>query len=125
MDQVKFNSRVKPYEHLVLPIVWMEIAVERLSPGLIVLLHMFFDILPYVQAGGVFVLCIIGVSMFAVAAMSYFCLSQAVAPSKEMAAMYGKCEMNDESAAVQLDNPYKGSLPRCVSKLNAESFSTK
>lgn len=73
MDAVKFNARVKPFADLVLPIVWMEISVEQLTPGLIVLLHMLFNVLPYVQAGAVVALCCVGVSMFAIAALSFVC----------------------------------------------------
>ncbi|KAG4067259.1 hypothetical protein HA402_000250, partial [Bradysia odoriphaga] len=72
--KTKFNSRVKPFDNIVLPIVWLEISVERLTPGLIVLLHLLFNILPYVQVGLVCLLCVLGVSLFAVAAISHcFC----------------------------------------------------
>lgn len=72
MDSIRFNSQLKPFENTVIPIVWMEIAVEKLTPGLILLLHMLFNILPYVQAGCVFLLCIVGVVLYAVAALSFF-----------------------------------------------------
>lgn len=72
MDSTRFNSRLKPFENVVIPIVWMEIAVEKLTPGLILLLHMLFNVLPYVQAGCVFLLCIVGVALYAVAALTFF-----------------------------------------------------
>lgn len=71
LDKSKFNSRVKPFDNIVLPIVWLEISVEKLTPGLIILLHLLFNILPYVQVGLVCVLCVLGVSLFAVAAISH------------------------------------------------------
>lgn len=98
MDETKFNSRVRPYENLVLPVVWMEIGVERLTPGLIVLLQLLFGILPYVQAGCVFLLCIFGVSMFTASALSYFWINPLQRHEKEMQIMYGKCELGDECA---------------------------
>lgn len=71
LEKTKFNSRVKPFDNIVLPIVWLEISVERLTPGLIILLHLLFNILPYVQVGLVCLLCVLGVSLFAVAALSH------------------------------------------------------
>lgn len=123
MDGTKFNSQVRPYENLVLPIVWMEIAVERLTPGLIVLLHMLFDVLPYVQAGCVFMLCIFGVSMFTAAALTYFWISTPLQQEKPamMSSVYGKCELSDECAA-QLTDPMKDGrcgLPWFVSWLKS------
>lgn len=119
MDSTKFNSRVRPYEHLVLPLVWLEISVERLTPELIVLLQMLFGVLPYIQAGCVFMLCIFGVSMFAAAALSYFWI-QSLPQEKEMKTTYGKCELSEECAA-QLNDQAKHccySLQWFVSWLN-------
>lgn len=124
MDSTRFNSRVRPYEDLVLPIVWIEIGVERLTPGLIVLLQMLFDILPYVQAGCVFLLCIFGVSMFAAAALSYFWISSHP-KEKEMNTIYGKCEFNDEFSSQLNDKPTKSdcfSFTRFVSWLKKQAF---
>lgn len=124
MDSTKFNSRVRPYENLVLPIVWMEIAVERLTPGLIVLLQMLFDVLPYVQAGCVFMLCIIGVSMFAAAALSFFWLNSQ-SQEKELKSIYGKCELSEECGAQLNEDQTKPgcySLPWCVSWLMKTSI---
>lgn len=71
LDKTKFNTRVKPFDNTVLPIVWLQISVERLTTGLIVLLHFLFNILPYAQVGLVCLLCVVGVSLFAVAAISH------------------------------------------------------
>lgn len=71
LEKTKFNSRVKPFDNIVLPIVWLEISVDKLTPGLITLLHLLFNILPYVQVGLVCLLCVLGVSLFAVAAISH------------------------------------------------------
>ena len=79
MDTTKFNSRTKPYDNIVLPVVWMEIAVERLTPNLLLLLHMLFNVLPYVQAGFVCLLCVVGVSLYAIAALLYLCSPSNVA----------------------------------------------
>lgn len=76
LDKTKFDRRVKPFDNIVLPIVWLEISVDKLTPGLIVLLHLLFNILPYVQLGLVCLLCVLGVSLFAVAAISH-CFSSA------------------------------------------------
>ncbi|KAJ6637985.1 Scavenger receptor class B member 1 [Pseudolycoriella hygida] len=81
LNKSKFNSRVKPFDNTVIPIVWVEISVERLTPGLIILLHLLFNILPYVQLGAVCLLCVFGVSLFAVAALSH-CFSSASSASK-------------------------------------------
>lgn len=71
LDKTKFNSRVKPFDNIVLPIMWIEISVEQLTPGLKILLHLLFNILPYAQVGSVCLLCVLGVSLFAVAAISH------------------------------------------------------
>lgn len=98
MDEVKFNARVKPYADLVLPIVWMEISVEQLTPGLIVLLHLMFNVLPYVQAGAVGALCIVGVTMYALAALSFFCLTKW---SREQEADADAAEARTDCAAAE------------------------
>lgn len=72
MDKTKFNTRVKPFEDVVIPIVWMEIAVDGLSFGLTVLLYCLFNVLPYLQIGIVYMLCISGVSLYALAALFFF-----------------------------------------------------
>lgn len=76
LGKTKFNSRVKPFDDTVLPIVWLQISVEKLTPGLTILLHLLFNVLPYVQVGLVGLLCVLGVSLFAVAALSH-CFSAA------------------------------------------------
>lgn len=98
MDRVTLNSRVKPYADLVLPIVWMEISVEQLTPGLIVLLHLLFNVLPYVQAAAIGALCIVGVTMYAIAALSFFCLTKWSREQEENAAA---AESNIEYAAAE------------------------
>lgn len=116
MDNTKFNSRVRPYENLVIPVIWLEIAVEQLTPSLILLLKMLFGILPYVQAGCVFMLCLFGVSMFAAAALSYFWI-HSLPHEKEMKTLYRKCELNEDCIAQLNDQtkPICYSLPWFVS----------
>lgn len=96
MDTTKFNSRTRPYDNIVLPVVWLEIAVERLTPGLIVLLHMLFNVLPYMQAAVVCMLCVIGVGMFACAALLFFC------QSKRIAVEYTNCDGGSASISPKI-----------------------
>lgn len=74
MDKTKFNSRLKPYEDITLPIVWIELGVDSLPFGLVVLLNLLFNVLPYVQIVLVCLLTLSGISLFSIAILSHFCI---------------------------------------------------
>lgn len=74
MEKTKFNSNLKPYEDITLPVVWIEIGVDEFPIGLVVLLNFLFNVLPYLQIGLVCLLCLSGVSLFSIATLSHFCI---------------------------------------------------
>lgn len=74
IDNPKFNKVLQKLEGIVLPIVWIEIGIERLTPWLIVLLRVLFNVLPLVQVGCIYGMSIIGVSLFAAAALLCTCV---------------------------------------------------
>ncbi|CRK92365.1 CLUMA_CG005909, isoform A [Clunio marinus] len=47
--ETMFNGNIKRFDNLILPVVWMEIAIEKLTPSLDVILKMCFIYLPVVQ----------------------------------------------------------------------------
>lgn len=51
MGSTKFNSRIEKFQNTVLPLIWAEIRVDKLSDELILLLQMLFVYVPPIQAG--------------------------------------------------------------------------
>lgn len=51
MGGTKLNSRIKPFQNTVFPLMWAEISVDRLTDELILLLQMLFIIVPPIQTG--------------------------------------------------------------------------
>uniref|UniRef100_A0A336M449 CSON002530 protein n=1 Tax=Culicoides sonorensis TaxID=179676 RepID=A0A336M449_CULSO len=71
MGGTRFNSRIEKFQNTVLPLIWAEIRVDRLSDELIFLLQMLFIYMPPVQAGFAYLLGVIGLSLFAMAILTY------------------------------------------------------
>jgi hypothetical protein len=93
--ETKFNSNVKAFDHLTLPVFWIEIvrikfkllrkhlltlgfsfqAIEKLTPALDVILYMAFNALPVAQNVIVCLLMLAGISCLAVTLFSCFCFN--------------------------------------------------
>lgn len=93
--ETKFNSDVKKFDHLTLPVFWLEIvrasnnlisrlkhllyklfqAIEDLTPGIHVLLCLALKILPVVQIIIVCLLALVGLSCLATSFLNLFCFS--------------------------------------------------
>lgn len=56
MGGTRFNSRIEPFQNTVVPLLWAEISVDKLTDELITLIQLLFLYLPYVQLGKLFIL---------------------------------------------------------------------
>ncbi|KAM7363506.1 lysosome membrane protein 2 isoform 2-T2 [Cochliomyia hominivorax] len=74
MDVVKYNRDMNRFRNTVLPIFWLEIGIEELTPGLKMLLKLLFKICPYVQCGLIIALIVAGLSLIVSAVLSCFWL---------------------------------------------------
>ncbi|CAG9807146.1 unnamed protein product [Chironomus riparius] len=70
--ETKFNTQVKRFDHLTVPIVWIECAVERLQFSLNIILIIAFIILPIIQKLIIYILAFIGAAGIALCALKYF-----------------------------------------------------
>ncbi|XP_055381260.1 scavenger receptor class B member 1 [Condylostylus longicornis] len=64
MGEIKFNSDMRPFRNIVLPIIWIDMGVESLTPGLLFLLYLLFSILPYAQITLIIILYAGGIAAF-------------------------------------------------------------
>ncbi|XP_019554001.1 scavenger receptor class B member 1 [Aedes albopictus] len=69
LTNVKFISDLKPLDKTVIPLIWAQMEVEKLTPDIVMLLHLLFDIAPYLQTGCVYLLSLLGVSLLATTAL--------------------------------------------------------
>ncbi|CAD7084816.1 unnamed protein product [Hermetia illucens] len=81
MGEVFANTEIRPFKNLVLPIIWVQLGVDNLTPGLQILLHLLFNICPYVQSGAIVVFIVAGISILATSALICFCVPK---PMKEV-----------------------------------------
>lgn len=65
MGETKFNSQVKKFENRVYPVLWVQIAIEKLTPGLRMWVFLLFNFFPPMQTVIIYLLGICGVSLFA------------------------------------------------------------
>ncbi|XP_061505883.1 scavenger receptor class B member 1 isoform X1 [Anopheles gambiae] len=77
LTNVSFNSELRPFHNTVIPLIWAEMSLEKLTPELILLLNLLFGIAPYLQTGFVCVLALLGASLIATAALVLLCSSDA------------------------------------------------
>ncbi|XP_058458558.1 scavenger receptor class B member 1-like [Malaya genurostris] len=70
---VSFNTELRPFHNRVIPLIWAEVAVEKLTPDIVMCLHLLFDIAPYLQNGFVYLLWLLGVSLLATTALMLLC----------------------------------------------------
>ncbi|XP_053679997.1 scavenger receptor class B member 1 [Anopheles nili] len=77
LTNISFNSELKPFHNTVIPLIWAEMSLEKLTPELILLLNLLFGIAPYLQMGFVCVLALLGVSLLATAALVLLCSTEA------------------------------------------------
>ncbi|XP_055628673.1 protein croquemort [Toxorhynchites rutilus septentrionalis] len=73
LTNVSFNAELKPFHNSVIPLIWAEMAVEKLTPDIVMLLHLLFDVAPYLQNGFVYLLSLLGVSLLATTALMLLC----------------------------------------------------
>jgi len=71
MGETKFNHEIKKFNHLTLPFMWAEVAIEELTPWLDFLLKMLFNVLPIVQKTIVYLLFLAAVSCLATTILIY------------------------------------------------------
>ncbi|XP_062536111.1 scavenger receptor class B member 1 isoform X2 [Armigeres subalbatus] len=69
LTNVKFISDLKPLDKKVIPLLWAQVEVEKLTPEIVMLLHLLFDVAPYLQTGCVYLLSLLGVSLLATTAL--------------------------------------------------------
>ncbi|XP_046804863.1 scavenger receptor class B member 1 [Lucilia cuprina] len=84
MDEVKYNREMTRFRNTVLPIFWLEIGVEELTPGIKMLLKLLFKICPYVQCGLIIALIVAGLSLVGTALLSCFWLPSTTTISSSM-----------------------------------------
>uniref|UniRef100_A0A182PSS6 Scavenger receptor class B n=1 Tax=Anopheles epiroticus TaxID=199890 RepID=A0A182PSS6_9DIPT len=77
LTNVSFNSELRPFHNTIIPLIWAEMSLEKLTPELILLLNLLFGIAPYLQTGFVCILALLGVSLIATAALVLLCSSEA------------------------------------------------
>ncbi|XP_035775238.1 scavenger receptor class B member 1-like isoform X1 [Anopheles albimanus] len=77
LSNISFNSELKPFHNTVIPLIWAEMSLEKLTPELILLLNLLFDIAPYLQTGIVCLLGLLGASLIATAALVLLCSAEA------------------------------------------------
>ncbi|XP_052865198.1 scavenger receptor class B member 1 [Anopheles cruzii] len=77
LSNISFNSELKPFHNTVIPLIWAEMSLEKLTPELILLLNLLFGIAPYLQTGFVCLLALLGASLLATAALLLLCSAQA------------------------------------------------
>lgn len=70
--ETQFNSDVKPFDNLALPVFWMELTIEKLTFRLIFILKMAFNILPVVQNAIICLLIFTGFLCLAGALANFF-----------------------------------------------------
>ncbi|XP_058812282.1 scavenger receptor class B member 1-like [Topomyia yanbarensis] len=73
LTNVSFNADLRSFHNRVIPLIWAEMAVEKLTPDIVLLLHLLFDIAPYLQSGCVYLLWLLGVSLLATTALMLLC----------------------------------------------------
>ncbi|XP_035902734.1 scavenger receptor class B member 1 isoform X2 [Anopheles stephensi] len=76
LTNVSFNSELRPFHNTVIPLIWAEMSLEKLTPELILLLNLLFGIAPYLQIGFICILALLGASLLATAALVLLCSSE-------------------------------------------------
>uniref|UniRef100_A0A182VPW5 Scavenger receptor class B n=1 Tax=Anopheles minimus TaxID=112268 RepID=A0A182VPW5_9DIPT len=77
LTNVSFNSELRPFHNTVIPLIWAEMSLEKLTPELILLLNLLFGIAPYLQTGFVCILALLGASLLATSVLVLLCSSEA------------------------------------------------
>ncbi|XP_055588278.1 scavenger receptor class B member 1 [Uranotaenia lowii] len=73
LTNVSFNADLKPFHNSAIPLLWAEMCVEKLTPDIVMLLHLLFDIAPYLQTGCVYLLALLGLSLLATTTLMSLC----------------------------------------------------
>lgn len=71
MGETQFNSKIKVFENRVFPVLWVQIAIEKLTPRLKLWVFLLFNFFPPMQTFIVYLLGICGVSLFAGVVLIY------------------------------------------------------
>lgn len=71
MGETKLMDDAKPFNNIVVPIMWVEQAIENLTPNLEFLLQLLFNYAPYIQTGTIVFLAMMGVAFFATGIIAY------------------------------------------------------
>ncbi|KFB46340.1 AGAP004643-PA-like protein [Anopheles sinensis] len=77
LTNISFNSELKPFHNSVIPLIWAEMSLEKLTPELILLLNILFGVAPYLQTGLVCLLALLGASLLATAGLVLLCSAEA------------------------------------------------
>ncbi|XP_058118368.1 scavenger receptor class B member 1 [Anopheles ziemanni] len=77
LTNISFNSELKPFHNSVIPLIWAEMSLEKLTPELILLLNILFGVAPYLQTGLVCLLALLGASLLATAGLVLLCSTEA------------------------------------------------
>lgn len=84
MGDISFNSEMSVFKNMVLPIFWLEIGVEKLTPDLILLLQLLFNICPYVQMGFAILMGAAGVATIGFASLLFLCVQKPIKPLRDI-----------------------------------------
>ena len=71
MGETKFNNKIKLFENRVFPVLWVQIAIEKLTPNLRMWVFLLFNFFPPMQTCIIYLLGICGVSLFAGVVLIY------------------------------------------------------
>lgn len=83
MGETRFNEDLKNFNNLVIPVFFVEIILERLTPGMEMSLKVVFIVLPVVQNCAIIVLALFGVFYVALAVFKLLNVKQrSFAPEK-------------------------------------------
>ncbi|XP_055847864.1 lysosome membrane protein 2 [Episyrphus balteatus] len=84
MGEISFNSEMSKFKNMVLPIFWLEIGVEKLTPELILLLQLLFNVCPYVQMGFAILMGAAGVATIGFASLLFLCVQKPIKPLRDI-----------------------------------------
>ncbi|XP_055922794.1 lysosome membrane protein 2 [Eupeodes corollae] len=84
MGDISFNSEMSAFKNMVLPIFWLEIGVEKLTPELILLLQLLFNVFPYVQMGLAILMGAAGVATIGFASLLLLCVQKPIKPLRDI-----------------------------------------
>lgn len=84
MGDITFNSEIGVFKNMVLPIFWLDIGVESLTPDLILLLQLLFNICPYVQMGFAILMGAAGIATIGFASLLFLCVQKPIKPLRDI-----------------------------------------